>query len=69
MTKRERHYVNQIILGLGLIMLGVILAILMNGDITALIFISLIAGLDITGNAYMLYYYKIKLNRRRQWRA
>lgn len=69
MTKRERHYVNQIILGLGLIMLGVILAILMNGDITALIFISLIAGLNITGNAYMLYYYKIKLNRRRQWRA
>lgn len=69
MTKRERHYVNQIILGLGLIMLGVILAILMNGDITALIFISLIAGLNITGNAYMLYYYKIKLNRRRQCRA
>ena len=69
MTKRERHYVNQIILGLGLIMLGVILAILMNGDITALIFISLIAGLNIAGNTYMLYYYKIKLNRRRQWRA
>lgn len=69
MTKRERHYVNEILMGLGLILLGVILTMLMNGDVTALVFIGLIAGLYIIGNAYMLYYYRMKLNRRRQRRA
>lgn len=69
MTKRERHYVNELLMGLGLILLGVVLTILMNGDITALVIIGLIAGLHIMGNAYMLYYYRMKLNRRRQRRA
>lgn len=69
MTKRERHYVNEILMGLGLILLGVILTMLMNGDVTALVFIGLITGLYIIGNAYMLYYYRMKLNKRRQRRA
>lgn len=69
MTKRERHYVNEILMGLGLILLGVILTMLMNGDVTALVFIGLIAGLYIVGNVYMLYYYRMKLNKRRQRRA
>ena len=69
MTKRERHYVNEILMGLGLILLGVILTMLMNGDVTALVFIGLIAGLYITYNVYMLYYYRMKLNKRRQRRA
>lgn len=69
MTKRERHYVNEILMGLGLILLGVILTMLMNGDVTALVFIGLIAGLYIIGNVYMLYYYRMKLNKRRQRRA
>lgn len=63
MTKRERHYVNEILMGLGLILLGVILTMLMNGDVTALVFIGLIAGLYIIGNAYMLYYYRMRRRR------
>ncbi len=63
MTKRERHYVNEILMGLGLILLGVILTMLMNGDVTALVFISLIATLNIIGNTYMLYYYRMRRRR------
>lgn len=63
MTKREKHYVKEIVLGLVMILFGVMTSIVLNGDVTALVFISLIATLNIIGNTYMLYYYRMRRRR------
>lgn len=65
MTRREKRYLKQLVEGLILIMLGVISAVVLDGDITACVMICMIAVPYVIHNIHSLYYYGIVKKRRR----
>lgn len=65
MTRRQKHYLGQICIGITLIIIGVLSTVILEGDITACVLFTIIAVQRIAESVFALYYYYIVKRRRK----
>lgn len=65
MTKKEKRYIKEAIIGIMGMILGMLSGVILDGDITACVLIWIIALPYVCANIYSFYYYHVKRRRRR----